>query len=566
MLAALDRERRFRSVVHATSDVIFLVDATGQISFVSDSVVGLLGRSPHELLGNVARDLVHPADQQRLGKGLPVGHPDVVAHLPDVFLMRVLHRDGTWRHLEMTTSDRRADPLIGGLLLTARDVTDRIELQERLVHQATHDELTALPNRAAVLARGAELLAGRRGTERVAVLLLDLDRFKEINDTLGHGYGDRLLAQIGPRLRPHVRDVDVVARLGGDEFLLLLPDVTLEGAHAAAVRARAALNEPFLVDGLALDVDVSIGVAVSADGPVQIDSLLRQADIAMYTAKERQSGVELYDPALDGHDRGRLMLLSEFRRGLAEGHLTLHYQPKVSLHTGEVVGVEALVRWVHPTRGLLMPCDFVPAVEQTGLIEPLTDRVLDLALAQVRAWTEQGIDVPVAVNLSARSVHRPDLPDRVLSALAKHGVGARMLRLELTESALVAEPGPARDVLGRLHAAGIGLSIDDFGTGYSSIGRIRNLPVDEVKIDRSYTAAMTACAEDAAMVRSVIRLGHELGLTVVAEGVEEPGTVAALTELRCDVGQGWFFGRPAPAAELTAWLIDRRASSAGARR
>jgi diguanylate cyclase (GGDEF)-like protein len=456
----------------------------------------------------------------------------------------------------MTSADRRADPVIGGLLFTARDVTDRIELQERLAYQATHDELTALPNRAAVLSRGAELLAARRGAERVAVLLLDLDRFKEVNDTLGHGYGDRLLAQVGPRLRPHVRDVDVVARLGGDEFLLLLPDTTVDGARAAAARARAALNEPFLVDGLALDVDVSIGVAVSSAGPADIDSLLRQADIAMYTAKERQSGVEVYDAAADGHDRGRLVLLSEFRRGLAEGHLVLHYQPKMSLGTGAVVGVEALVRWEHPTRGLLMPGDFLPAVEQTGLIEPLTDCVLDLALAQVREWTEQGLAVPVAVNLSARSVHRADLPERVFSALTVHGVPADMLRLELTESALLAEPARARDVLSRLHAAGVRVSIDDFGTGYSSMGHLKHLPVDEIKIDRSYIAEMSSSAEDAAMVRSVIDLGHELGLTVVAEGVEDAGTAASLTGLRCDVGQGYLFAAPQSAVALTAWLAE----------
>ncbi len=311
LLAALDRERRFRSVVHATSDTIFLVDDRGELSFVSDSVAGLLGRPPADLMGMGARQIVHPDDLARIGVGLVPGAAGVATGVPDVFLMRVRHGNGSWRHLEMTSSDRRGDPLIGGLLLTARDVTDRIALQERLAYQATHDELTSLPNRAAVLARGAELLATRRGDERVAVLLLDLDRFKEVNDTLGHGYGDRLLAQVGPRLRPQVRDVDVVARLGGDEFLILLPDVTPEGARAAAIRARAALGEPFLIDGLALEIDASIGVSVSGAGPADIDSLLRHADIAMYTAKERQSGVEIYDAASDGNDHGRLVLLPQ---------------------------------------------------------------------------------------------------------------------------------------------------------------------------------------------------------------------------------------------------------------
>lgn len=303
MLAALDRERRFRSVVHGTSDTIFVVDAEARLSFVSDSVEGLLGHRPAELVGEGAGTLVHPDDLALVGAGLEAGPADGPRELPDVFVVRVRHVDGTWRRLEMTTSDRRADPVIGGLLLTARDVTDRIELQERLAYQATHDALTALPNRAAVLARGAELLADRRGSERVAVLLLDLDGFKEVNDTLGHAFGDRLLAQIGPRLRPQVRDVDVVARLGGDEFLVLLPGVTPAGAGAAAARARAAVREPFLVDGLPLDVDASIGVAVSGAGPADIETLLRQADVAMYAAKRRRTGVEFYDAASDTPDR-----------------------------------------------------------------------------------------------------------------------------------------------------------------------------------------------------------------------------------------------------------------------
>ncbi|SDF28791.1 PAS domain S-box-containing protein/diguanylate cyclase (GGDEF) domain-containing protein [Blastococcus aurantiacus] len=305
MLAALDRERRFRSVVHGTSDTIFVVDADARLSFVSDSVEGLLGRTPAEILGEGARQVVHPDDLARVGAGLRAGTRGT-QDLPDVLVVRAQHADGSWRRLEMTTSDRRADPVIGGLLLTARDVTDRIELQERLAHQATHDALTGLPNRAAALACGARLLTDRRDSERVAVLLLDLDGFKEVNDTLGHAVGDRLLAQVGPRLRTQVRDVDVVARLGGDEFLLLLPDATTEGAGAAAARARAALREPFLVDGRTLHVDASIGVAVSGTGPDDVDSLLRQADAAMYTAKRRRTGVELHDPSGDAH-HGRLL-------------------------------------------------------------------------------------------------------------------------------------------------------------------------------------------------------------------------------------------------------------------
>jgi predicted signal transduction protein with EAL and GGDEF domain len=346
----------------------------------------------------------------------------------------------------------------------------------------------------------------------------------------------------------------MVARLGGDEFAVLLPDVTVAEARAAAQRLHAALGTPFLVDGLALDVDVSIGVAVRGEGVTDVDTLLRQADIAMYAAKESQDGVQLYDPLSDSNDRGRLVLLSELRRGLASGQLVLHYQPKVALGSGQVVGVEALVRWQHPVRGVLAPAAFLDSVERTALIEPLTDTVLDLALAQVRAWCAEGLRVPVAVNLSARSLARADLPDRVLTRLRDHGVPADLLRLEITESALLTEPARAREVLRSLHAAGVRISIDDFGTGYSSMGHLKHLPVDELKIDRSYVAEMLSSAEDAALVRSVVDLGHELGMTVVAEGVEDAGTVQALTDLGCDVGQGYLFCRPGPAADVTAFL------------
>ena len=557
LLTALDRERRFRSVVHATNDVLALLTPEGRVAFVSDSTSAVLGWTRAELLEMHAGDLLFAEDAHLFTtSGAPITHDGQPSQF---FLVRVRHRDGGWRHLEVSSSDRRDDPDIGGLLLTARDVTERLELQSRLAHQATHDALTGLPNRAAVLARGEELLTDPATPCRLAVLLMDLDRFKEVNDTLGHSYGDRLLAQVGPRLRPLVREVDMVARLGGDEFAVLLPDVTVPEARAAAERLHAALGTPFLVDGLSLDVDVSIGVAVCGEGGADVGTLLRQADIAMYAAKESQDGVAVYDPLSDGNDRSRLVLLSELRRGLADGELVVHYQPKVALGSGQVVGVEALVRWQHPVRGLLAPVDFLPAVERTALIEPVTDAVLDLALAQVRDWSAAGFRVPVAVNLSARSLARPDLLGRVLQRLQAHDVPADLLRLEITESALLAEPTRAREVLRSLHAAGVRLSIDDFGTGYSSMGHLKHLPVDELKVDRSYVAEMVASAEDAALVRSVVDLGHELGMTVVAEGVEDAATAAALADLRCDVGQGWLFGRPGPAADVTVLL---RAGSA----
>jgi diguanylate cyclase (GGDEF)-like protein/PAS domain S-box-containing protein len=309
LVAALERERRFRSAVHATNDVMALLTDGGRVAFVSDSVTDVLGWSPEALLGRHAGEFLFPEDDHLFtDDGAPISHDGEPSQ---VFLVRVRHADGDSRQLEVSSSDRRDDPDIGALLVTARDVTERVELQRRLAHQATHDELTGLPNRAALLARGAELLAD---PVRLAVLLLDLDRFKEVNDSLGHSYGDRLLAQIGPRLLPLLREVDLLARLGGDEFAVLLPEVSAEEAAAAAARLRTALAAPFPVDGLALDVDVSIGVAVGR-GPEDIGALLRQADVAMYTAKARQSGVELYDPLADDHDRRRLRRLGHLRHG-----------------------------------------------------------------------------------------------------------------------------------------------------------------------------------------------------------------------------------------------------------
>ena len=309
LLTALERERRFRSVVHATNDVMALLTDEGRISFVSDSVTAVLGWSREEVLDRHVRELLYPEDDHLFtDTGTPITHDGEPSQ---VFLVRARHAAGGARDLEVSSSDRRDDPAIAALLVTARDVTERLELQRRLAHQATHDELTGLPNRAALLARGAQLLTG---PVRLAVLLMDLDRFKEVNDTLGHSYGDRLLAQIGPRLTPLLRDVDLVARLGGDEFAVLLPEVTPEEAASAAARLRAAVSAPFPVDGLTLDVDASIGVAVGR-GPEEIGTLLRQADVAMYTAKERQSGVELYDPLADDHDHSRLRRLGHLRHG-----------------------------------------------------------------------------------------------------------------------------------------------------------------------------------------------------------------------------------------------------------
>ena len=440
---------------------------------------------------------------------------------------------------------------------------------ERNRHQSRHDSLTGLANRVQLRDRMEQALAASADTgELVAVLLIDLDRFKEINDSLGHSYGDALLRQVGPRLRSILREQDVVARLGGDEFAVLLPVVDgVAEARTVAERLREALHRRFDVEGVALDVEVSVGIAVSPMHGADAEELLRNADIAMYVAKEVKAGAVVFEPAEHVTAPSRLNVLGDLRRALdTDGELLLHYQPKFTLDGRHIEGLEALLRWQHPERGMVPPGEFIPVAEGTGIILRLTERVLGLALTQMRRWLDEGHPVPVAVNLSTRCLMDADLPDLVAVLLAQHRVPARLLRLEVTESAVMGDAARCLDVLQRLHDLGVHLSIDDFGTGYSSMAYLRQLPVDELKIDRSFVMGMTDTQQDAVLVRTAIDLGHNLGLTVVAEGVEGAEHVAALQELGCDIAQGFHFARPMPSEDIGP-LLDRidilAASAAG---
>ena len=426
-------------------------------------------------------------------------------------------------------------------------------------HQALHDALTGLPNRVLFRDRLEHALAvARRDGHGVAVLLADLDRFKEVNDTLGHESGDQLLHELSIRLRGVVRRSDTIARLGGDEFGLLLPIVDDETAAAeAAERIIAALEEPVYLDGVPIAVEASIGMAIAPEHGDDVDTLVQRADVAMYMAKEAHAPYALYDAERDENSPSRLRLVAELRRGIEEGELTLHYQPKERLRTGEVVGVEALVRWNHPDRGLLPPSEFIPLAQHTNLIRPLTLFVLDAALAQCSRWREDGIDLRVAVNLSSRSLVDADIADDVQRLVRKWSLDPDALELEITETMIMADPARAAATLARLNRFGVRIAIDDFGTGYSSLAYLSGLPVDEIKIDRSFVAAMDENANDAAIVRSTIDLGRNLGLAVVAEGVETAETWETLRDLGCDAAQGYFLSRPVPAGALAAWLHAR---------
>jgi diguanylate cyclase (GGDEF)-like protein len=443
--------------------------------------------------------------------------------------------------------------IIAGASKTLREQAEENE------HQALHDALTDLPNRTLFHDRVHQALASaRREHVPAAVMIMDLDRFKEVNDTLGHASGDELLKQVGLRLRRTLRESDTVARLGGDEFGVLLPKVLdAEAAVAVARKLRTTLEEPFTIHGLALQMEASVGIALYPDHGGDVQSLLQRADVAMYVAKEHPSGCEVYTRERDEYSPDRLTLLTELRRAIDRGELVLHYQPKADLRSGEISGVEALVRWEHPERGMIPPDEFIPPAQKTGVIAPLTMFVLDEALRQCRTWALQGMELCVAVNLSTRNLLDVHLPDTVGELLARWEVSPALLELEITESTILADPVRAMQILSRLDEMGVRIAIDDFGTGYSSLAYLKRLPVDELKIDKSFILGMEENENDSVIVRSTIDLGRNLGLRVVAEGVETAKAWNRLNSLGCDIAQGYYLSPPVPAEKLTVWLQER---------
>ena len=427
-------------------------------------------------------------------------------------------------------------------------------------YQALHDDLTGLPNRSLFYDRlELALLEAKRKSTKVGIMLLDLDRFKEVNDSLGHHIGDVLLRQIGPRVKGVLREVDTFARLGGDEFIVLLPDVgNTEYAVEVAERVLAAIEIPFVLDevsdGLTIDVEASLGLALYPEHGVDVDTLLQRADVAMYVAKEAHTGREVYAEDRNRNSARRLTLLGELRRAVDREELELFYQPKVDLARGQVAGVEALLRWDHPGLGKVEPGEFIVAAEQTGLMRSLTRFALERALQQWQVWSAQDLVVKIAVNLSRRSLLDPNFVEDATEILAKCRVSHENLLLEITESSIMADPVRAAEVCHRLNDLGIGLSLDDFGAGYSSLGYLKRLPVQEIKIDKSFILGMTEDENDEVIVRSTIDLARNLGLRVVAEGVETREVWDSLQTLGCDLAQGFFLGRPMPGGEFPEWL------------
>jgi diguanylate cyclase (GGDEF)-like protein len=444
--------------------------------------------------------------------------------------------------------------LFVALVPILRRVSVRIRRQmEEIQRRAHYDDLTGLPNRTLFrLQLETALGAG------AVVLLLDVDHFKEVNDALGHERGDELLEAIGRRLADVEQEASV-ARLGGDEFALLLPHASLVEAEALAARIHGALERPFELGGFSLEVGASVGIAAFGEHGEDADALLQHADVAMYLAKRAHAGTAVYSAEQDTNDAERLALAAELRRAIEQEQLAVHYQPKADLASGRIVGVEALVRWIHPKRGFVPPDTFVPLAERTGLIKPLSRHVLRAAVEQCAAWAADGLDLHVAVNLTIPDLLDLELPDRVAALLADTGVPADRLELEVTESTILADPHRVRKVIDRLSELGVGFAIDDFGTGYSSLAYLKQLPVQTIKIDRSFVFDMLESESDAAIVRSTVDLARNLGLRVVAEGVETQEMWDALREQGCTLAQGYLVSKPVPADALAGLLAARGA-------
>lgn len=458
---------------------------------------------------------------------------------------------------------------IGELAQAFERMRVNVDAQQREITRLAYwDSLTGLPNRAQFRVSASQALAevrrppmpmnGERrvgSTGHVSVLMLDMDRFKHVNDVMGYEIGDRVLQQMAQRLgRVCVRQGDLVARLSGDEFAVLLPATDTHDALRVAERVAAAFEAPLVLEDQTIDLRASIGVATSPDHAQDADTLLSRAEVAMYAAKRRGAGALAYDPAFDSGSARTISLLSALRRAIDGGELRLVLQPKVALRTARVEGAEALVRWQHPQRGLVPPMEFIPFAEQTGFIRTLTAWILDECLRTWRALHAQGRAVPLSVNLSTRDLMDVELPHKFAALLQRHGAPADALCLEITESAIMDDPTRAQQTLERLHEMGLRLAIDDFGTGYSSLAYLKRLPVHELKIDKSFVMQMERDSDDAKIVRSTIDLAHNLGLSVVAEGVETASHWRALRSLDCDLAQGYLVARPLPAAELPAWI------------
>jgi len=547
-----------RGVLDNVADGIISTDESGVVEFFNRAAQRLFGYALAEVRGRDAKMLI--AEPYRR---------DFVSHLNNylrpgksqasVSGSRELwgqRKDGSIFPMEF----RASEMLLGGerrFVGILHDISAQRAQTDALEYQSLHDPLTGLPNRMLFNDRLRQaIVIGHREREPLVLLIMDMDRFKEVNDTLGHQVGDLLLQQVALRLATTLRQSDTVARLGGDEFAVLPASGTdLQGGAQTAKKILRVLEHPFVVDGRNIDVGASIGIALCPEHGEEADTLMRHADVAMYVAKRTKRGYAVYAPQLDEHTAAHLALIGELRHAIGHDELVLHYQPTVALTSGRTIGVEALVRWQHPAQGLIPPDQFIPAAEETELVQPLAKWVLNQGLSQLRSWNDSGLDVELAVNLSAWNLRDPDFPELTSALLGNWRVDPGRLKLEITESGIMA-PSSIFEAINHLSTLGVGLSIDDFGTGYSSLARLKRLPVNEIKIDKSFITGMMADSMSVSIVRSVIELGHNMGLRVVAEGVENRDTWDKLVTLGCDLAQGYYLCPPMPASDLTRWFRE----------
>ncbi len=552
--AARASEARFRSLVQNSSDMIAVVSPETVIRYQTPSVERLLGYRPEELDGTRLTDLLHPEDQARALAIVSEVASRPGAPAPAEWRLR--RRSGEWFFAEVIVMNLLEEPTIQGLVLTIRDIEDRKALENQLTHQAFHDPLTKLANRALLSDRVAHAQArSHRDRRPCSVLLLDLDDFKAINDTFGHVAGDEVLVEVARRILGCIRAGDTAARLGGDEFALLLEDTAgAATAREVADRIAAALREPIALMGKEVFLSASTGIAVGVPGDAD-GELLRNADVALYIAKEKgKGGFEVFEPGMRAAVIERLELESDLRRALAEDQLVLHYQPIVELSSGTIVGAEALVRWRHPRRGLLAPGAFISLAEETGLIVPIGLWVIEEACRRVAELAGPGATTHVSVNLSSRQLQEPDVVEQVAAAIARAGLPPGRLVLEVTESLIMVDPRAMILRLRSLKELGLRLAIDDFGTGYSSLAYLQNLPVDILKIDRSFIQESSSDLGLSLLARGIVDLGRAMRLTTVAEGIEHREQVSALRETACEFGQGFFLARPMEDAEFAKLL------------
>jgi PAS domain S-box-containing protein len=559
--ALRDSERRFRSLAQNATDLVCLIGPDGGFEYVSPSATEILGYPAGELAGRPAREFCHPDDTDRVTMvGAGVGSGDQAA-----VEARFRHHDGSWRWMEGVLSNLLDDPAVAAYILNLRDVTDRRQLSEELVRRANYDQLTGLPSRLGLRDHVAALLAGPAdGASRGAAVSIQVKGLGSISEAFGYDRADALVGQVADRLRGAAAPGWLLARTSSDEFAIAIPAVTDAAAiTSAADDVLTAFLAPFLVGDDPFQLDATVGAAMWPEHGRDADILLRRADRARSAAHGADRSFRLYSPDLDEGIVERLSLLGRLRHAISSDQLALHYQPKLSLRTGTVYGVEALLRWHHPELGFVAPNRFIPLAERSGLIGPLTGWVIEEAARQSQLWHQQGLDLSIAVNITPRSLQNPEFPDEVIALLAVRRLLDHAVWLEITERAVTIDPETAADACRRLSAAGIPLSLDDFGTGQSSLGYLATLPISELKIDISFVRPLMTSTRADAIVRMIIDLAHDLGQTAIAEGVEDQATLDRLSELGCDAIQGYHLCKPLPAAELATWLAARRTAGEG---